>query len=38
MWMEKDIFGDDAAFFRPERWIEADDTQLTSMEETFRFV
>ncbi|ETS85357.1 hypothetical protein PFICI_03382 [Pestalotiopsis fici W106-1] len=34
----KDIFGEDASFFRPERWIEATEEQLAMMDETFRFV
>ncbi|KAI0469815.1 cytochrome P450 CYP570A1 [Xylariaceae sp. FL0804] len=34
----KEIFGDDAEFFRPERWLEADQSQAAAMDQTFRFV
>lgn len=30
----REIFGDDAAQFRPERWLEADQEQLKIMERT----
>lgn len=31
----KSIFGKDAHIFRPERWLEADEDQLSSMERYF---
>lgn len=30
----KDIFGEDAAFFRPERFLEANETQRLEMDRT----
>ncbi|KAH8682715.1 cytochrome P450 [Xylariales sp. PMI_506] len=34
----KEIFGEDAESFRPERWINIREDKLTLMDETFRFV
>jgi cytochrome P450 len=30
-----DIFGSDAAFFRPDRWLDADKRQVAAMEKNF---
>ncbi|KAI0468871.1 cytochrome P450 71A20 [Xylaria cf. heliscus] len=35
---DKAIFGQDAALFRPERWLEADEPRLQLMNETWRLV
>ncbi|PMD22339.1 cytochrome P450 [Hyaloscypha hepaticicola] len=34
VYQNREIFGDDAAQFRPERWLEADQEQLKIMERT----
>jgi len=31
---DKDVFGEDAAQFRPERWLEANEEQLKLMDRT----
>ena len=33
--MNKDVFGEDAGQFRPERWIEASPEQLKLMDRSF---
>jgi cytochrome P450 len=32
------IFGDDAEIFRPERWLEADETKLANMQKTIDLI
>ncbi|KAI1735297.1 cytochrome P450 86A1 [Xylaria scruposa] len=35
---DKAVYGQDAAVFRPERWLEADESSLQLMNETWRIV